>query len=129
MYASFQIFPNCIGPDAQPPNCPAVAERSGAVDLRAPATGRCAAVLGAPPASPAMPTAPPFESYCYCYWTAGNGFDGFASATALFSLAYAVMIGVAACANVRNKPMTGSSAVVSPQEPSVEPLQAYDGAA
>ena len=43
------------------------------------------------------------SSACLCEWRPANGFDGFSSSTALFSLAYALLLAMAIAANVRNR--------------------------
>ena len=45
------------------------------------------------------------SGYCFCNWQPQNGFDGFSTLTALFSLAFSVVLAVAICANVRNPPL------------------------
>ena len=73
-----------------------------------------------PPSPPGVPAAQP---PCLCDWMPNNGFDGFASGTAVVSLAFAVVLLVAAAFNVGAKQPAADRPSGSTM---VEPLVAAD---
>ena len=73
-----------------------------------------------PPSPPGVPAA---EPPCLCDWMPNNGFDGFASGTAVVSLAFAVVLLVAAAFNVGAKKPAADRPSGSTM---VEPLVAAD---
>jgi hypothetical protein len=126
----FDVFTQnllCVGAEALPPHCPAADHDAlgfarstpfpEAVPLHAPISD--ASRL------PRLPNSSSSNSTCYCDWKPANGFDGFASSTALVSLAYALVLALVGCCNVRNhKPPAGLVRVASGDAMSVAPLNA-----
>jgi MFS family permease len=127
----------CIGDDALPPNCPAhqnmtagSAVLGGTRPVRAMlglqacslgvSAGQSTAVLSQALDTIAVAPPPPSPNAtgCLCDWAPANGFDGFASSTALLSLVYAIILSIAVCTNVQNPPRSA----VEADAPSVEPL-------
>ena len=112
LYDTLQENTLCIGPQALPPHCPPGAATSNGSSPRASSHAPLEFGASFGPAIPthAMHLALPMRlgnssGYCFCNWQPQNGFDGFSTLTALFSLAFSVVLAVAICANVRNPPL------------------------
>ena len=94
----------CVDKYARPPFCPAAPDAHGHSHLPPPPPH----AVASPPPPPVLPPPPPTPedcwapavSNCSCVWLPDNGFDGFASTTALISLAYAAPLLLAALLNL-----------------------------
>ena len=94
LYDALQKQNLCIGPKALPPYCPPAVVLSGGGALEQTLTSSTIDMI---------PVGGNSTASCSCVWQPQNGFDGFATLTALFSLAFASVLAVAVCANVRNE--------------------------
>lgn len=115
LYNAFELINLCLDECAGPPNCPEqLAHGSHPTSFAFPdvhalrARPRANEYSASSVVSSTMASSGPHTNdtadcaSCSCYWQPGNGFDGFATSTAIVALVYTLCLAVAVVFNLRN---------------------------